>query len=312
MKNRYKKIVLEDENGIIFELDEPKGMTFEASDEKKGELIIRTLNIKKNNDYSEKYANPPIPDGYKHVEGEWSSGYVIERVSDGSQFVWIPVGYLDSDGTLNGVSFDEKFGRRNYMLDNFAMDSFNEMMDKKMYQEYESVKKNQGFYISRFNISKTSEGKPQSVKGAIPWVNINFYDAQKVASSIEQNENVNSHLTYGAEYDSVLAWFIKSKAKTLAEIAEDSTEWGNYWNARNSKIAILETGSDENWRVNNIYDLAGNVGEWTQEKYASLYRIIRGGYFYNFGENFPVAFRRYSNPKNKYDFVGFRATLYIK
>lgn len=47
MKNRYKKITFEDENGIIFELDEPKGMTFEASDEKKGELIIRTLNIKK-------------------------------------------------------------------------------------------------------------------------------------------------------------------------------------------------------------------------------------------------------------------------
>lgn len=30
MKNRYKKIVFEDENGIIFELAAPKGMNSEA------------------------------------------------------------------------------------------------------------------------------------------------------------------------------------------------------------------------------------------------------------------------------------------
>ena len=101
---RYEKFVLEAE----------KGITFEVSEETSGELIIRALN--KANVYSENYANPPILEGYKHVCGEWNNGFVIERCSDGSQFVWIPVGSLDSNGTLDGVSFTEKFGRRNYKV----------------------------------------------------------------------------------------------------------------------------------------------------------------------------------------------------
>ena len=98
---RYEKFVLEAE----------KGITFEVSEGTSGELIIRALNIATANVYSENYANPPIPEGYKYVCGDWKNGFVIERDSDGSQFVWIPVWSLDSNGTLDGVSFAEKFGR---------------------------------------------------------------------------------------------------------------------------------------------------------------------------------------------------------
>ena len=229
---RYEKFVLEAE----------KGITFEVSEGTSGELIIRALNIATANVYSTNYVNPPIPEGYKHVCGEWNNGFVIERCSDGSQFVWIPVGSLDSNGTLDGKDFSEKFGRRNYMDDEFSDDEFNEALNDEL---LESVKRYGGFYISRYNISKSSEGKPQSVKGVMPWVNINFDDAKKVASTIEDNEVVKSHLTFGAEYDSVLEWFIKTEVKTLAEIAEDSTEWGNHWNTENSPRKVVETGSRE-------------------------------------------------------------------
>lgn len=101
---RYEKFVLEAE----------KGITFEVSEGTSGELIIRALNIEKANVCSERYANPVVPEGYKHICGEWNNGFVIERYSDGSQFVWIPVGSLDSNGTLDGEHFSEKFGRRNY------------------------------------------------------------------------------------------------------------------------------------------------------------------------------------------------------
>ena len=296
---RYEKFVLEAE----------KGITFEVSEGTSGELIIRALNIATANVYSTNYVNPPIPEGYKHVCGEWNNGFVIERCSDGSQFVWIPVGSLDSNGTLDGKDFSEKFGRRNYMDDEFSDDEFNEALNDEL---LESVKRYGGFYISRYNISKSSEGKPQSVKGVMPWVNINFDDAKKVASTIEDNEVVKSHLTFGAEYDSVLEWFIKTEVKTLAEIAEDSTEWGNHWNTENSPRKVVETGSREEWCANNIYDFAGNVDEWTQEKNESSYRVIRGGIYFYFGYCFPVAYRDCSNPNYNYDYTGFRATLYIK
>ena len=297
---RYKKFVLEAE----------KGINFEVSEGTSGELIIRALNIATANVYSTNYANPPIPEGYKHVCGEWNNGFVIERCSDGSQFVWIPVESLDSNGTLDGEHFSEKFGRRNYMYDGFLDDKFNETINIELIRQIESVKKYEEFYISRYNISKSSEGKPQSVKGVEPWVNISLDNAKKVVSTIEDNEAVKSHLTFGAEYDSVLEWLIKTKVKTLAEIVNDSTEWGNYGNTDNL-WTLAKTGSREEWCANNIYDFAGNVNEWTQERHGSLFGVIRGGDFRS-GHYVPVACRNYSSPSSGQDCIGFRVTLYIK
>lgn len=310
MKQRYEKFVLE----------AGKDVTFDISEGTSGELIIRALNIATANVCSTNYVNPPIPEGYKHVCGEWNNGFVIERCSDGSQFVWIPVGSLDSNGTLDGEHFSEKFGRRNYMNDEFSDDKFNEALNGELLEQLESVKKYGGFYISRYNISKNSAGKPQSVKGVRPWVNINFDDAKKIASTIEDNEAVKSHLTFGAEYDSVLEWFIKTEVKTLAEIAEDSTEWGNYWNSENSprKVVgkvfgqVVETGSREEWCANNIYDFAGNVFEWTQEQYESWFRVIRGGNYDDVGSSYPVAHRCYGSPYFNRNNTGFRAVLWLK
>ena len=294
-----------------FVLEAGKGITFEVSEGTSGELIIRARNIATANVYSTNYVNPPIPEGYKHVCGEWNNGFVIERCSDGSQFVWIPVGSLGSNGTLDGEDFSEKFGRRNYMNDEFSDDEFREALNCELLEQLESVKKYGGFYISRYNISKNSAGKPQSVKGVMPWVNINFNDAKKIASTIEDNEAVKSHLTFGAEYDSVLEWFIKTKVKTLAEIAKNSTKWGNHWNTKNSPREVVETGSREKWCANNIYDFAGNVDEWTQEKYEIWFRVIRGG-SYNKQGNFPVATRGFFDTFDGWDYTGFRVALYIK
>lgn len=216
---------------------------------------------------------------------------------------------LDSNGTLDGEHFSEKFGRRNYMNNEFSDDEFDEALNDELLEQLESVKKYGGFYISRYNISKSSEGKPQSVKGVKPWINSNFDDAKKVASTIEDNEAVKSHLTFGAEYDSGLKWFIKTEVKTLAEIAEDSTEWGNHWNTENSPKKVVETGSREEWCANNIYDFAGNVDEWTQEQNESSYYVIRGGCCDYDGDSYPVAYRSCSGPSNDYNNTGFRATL---
>lgn len=291
---RYEKFVLEEE----------KDITFEASEETSGES---TTNV-----YSTNYVNPPIPEGYNHVCGEWDNGFVIERCSDGSQFVWIPVGSLNSNGTLDGEHFSEKFGRRNYMNNEFSDGEYHEVLNGKLLEQLESVKKYGGFYISRYSISKSSAGKPQSIKGVMPWVNINFDDAKKVASTIENNEEVKSHLIFGVEYDSVLEWFIKTEVKTFAEIAENSTEWDNHWNARNFTSKVVKTGSREERCTNNIYDLSGNVDEWTQEQNGSSYCVVRGGSCDYYGDGYPVAYRSCSHSNVDFDDVGFRAALYIK
>ncbi len=311
---RVERFVIGVEKDITFEGPEEtevEKLTFEGSEE----TIIRALNNATDNVYSTNYVNPPIPEGYKYVCGEWNNGFVIERCSDGSQFVWIPVGSLDSNATLDGNRWSKKFGRRYYGGKGKTFDEFNVVLNYELLDQFISVKKYGGFYISRYNISKSLAGKPQSIKGVMPWVSINFDDAKKIASTIENNEAVKSHLTFGVEYDSVLAWFIETDVKTFAEIAKDSTKWGNQWNTENSPHKLVETGSREEWCANNIYDFAGNVYEWTQDMNESSYLVIRGSCYDSIGFYFPVAFRHIFEPcyyHDFYDYTGFRAALYIK
>lgn len=300
---RYEKFVLEAEKGIAFEISEGTSE----------ELAIRAIKSNKANAYYKNYENPPIPEGYKHVCGKWNEGFVMERYSDKSQFVWIPVGILDPNGTIDGKSFTEKFGRRNYQNKQFSESEFHETLTSELVLQIESVKKYGGFYISRYDISKNIKtGKPQSVRGEKPWIKIKFNEAKEVATMLETKDNITSHLIFGAEYDSVLEWFIKTEAKTSKEIAIDSTEWGNYWNERKSQIKALETGSCEKWKVNNIYDFTGNVEKWTQEQYNNSYRVVRGGACICKGNKGPAAYRDYYCTDINYIYTGFRVTLYIK
>ncbi len=295
-----EKIELEVENGIIIKISKGTG----------GEITIKVMK----NGYSTNYVNPPIPEGYKHVCGKWNDGFVIQKLSDGSQFVWIPVGSLDSDGTLDGESFLEKFGRRNYREgdDVFSCKHFHENLNQELSEQLESVKKYGGFYISRYNISKSSTGKPQSVKGAIPWVDISFDDAKKIALTFENNEKVKSDLPYGAAQDSILKWACETGSMTFTEIVMDSTNLGNYTNEKKSPGEIAVTGSREKWCVNKIYDLTGNVNEWTQEQHGNSCRVIRGGDYRVPADICPAAFRDYDKPCYGSSYTGFRIAIYIK
>lgn len=296
---RSKRIVLE----------APDGYTFGVSEEDSGELKIKLIPTVAT-EYSGNYTDPPIPEGWEYVEGDWNNGFTIQD-SKGNQFVWVPVDFLDPNGTLDGSSCSEKFGRRNYQDDEFSDNGFNEELEGELRKQWQSVQKYGGFYISSYNISRSKAGEAKSVKGAMPWTNINWFDAMEAAKTFGDGVSVKSHLPYGAEYDSVLEWFIKSKARTTDEIASDSTKWGNFRNTKDSPRKVVKTGRCKEWSTNGIYDLAGNVDEWTQEKNKSTFGVIRGGDCYWDGNVFPVASRNCINPNGYYGGTGFRATLFL-
>lgn len=84
------------------------------------------------------------------------------------------------------------------------------------------------------------------------------------------------------------------------------------------KYVEIATGSYEETKVNNIYDMAGNVWEWTTETTTKNngyeYAIIRGSCFSNSGDKAPLGFR-YGDFISNTDWeiiLGFRVVLYVK
>lgn len=81
---------------------------------------------------------------------------------------------------------------------------------------------------------------------------------------------------------------------------------GNYSGSR------IETGSNPDYAVNNIYDMAGNVWDWTLEANDTLARIERGGFYYSTGSSYPASSRDYyGSPTLSDDSYGSRVTLYV-
>ena len=88
---------------------------------------------------------------------------------------------------------------------------------------------------------------------------------------------------------------LKCNGLSIENIQANSNSWGNYiesvGDAKKDSGSKQETGTSEYWKANNIYDLAGNIWEWTQEKYSTeTYRAFRGGTCSNKTDIYPVAY----------------------
>ena len=129
------------------------------------------------------------------------------------------------------------------------------------------------------------------------------YLCNNLYSKTNTNYGATSMLCTGASWDSMLD-FIKDSSHSVT----DSTTWGNYKNsetytinrgkyavlntsngtlgnfqnvnneyskAKNTSV-LLTTGATERNSSKNIYDVAGNVFEWTTESISSSFRVVRG------------------------------------
>ena len=102
-------------------------------------------------------------------------------------------------------------------------------------------------------------------------------------------------MIWGIQWD-LACDFISKKGEQKS--ITNSSAWGNYSDSTDQantgnyeKSKKKDTGSNEYWRANNIYDLAGNCWEWTQEAIYTSYRTIRGGYYNYDGSSYPASYR---------------------
>ena len=167
----------------------------------------------------------------------------------------------------------------------------------------ESVSKYGGFYIGRYELSGTvtePTEKPGKTLTKTDWYNL--YNACR-SSKLQASDKVKTQMIWGCQWDVTMNWLISSGAKTSDEVNKDSSTWGNYnnYNAANNYTEGTagyekNAGSSENWKANNIYDLAGNCWEWTQEADNTNSRACRGGNSGNNGSSYPASYLAYGNP----------------
>ena len=191
----------------------------------------------------------------------------------------------------------------------------------------ESVNNYGGFYIARYEAGDgDANGTPRSSsssnsntvvskKGAIVYNYISQTDSITRAESMYAGK---SKLISGAGWDRTLNWLIETKAKTENEVFGNSSSWGNYndstGNAKtNSGPSNMNytTGRNEAWKANNIYDLAGNVRDWTTEASSSDKRVSRGGHYNCKGSPVPASNRNGNDSDYSHTYIGFRPALYL-
>ena len=206
-------------------------------------------------------------------------------------------------------------------------------MEQEFNRMIASVEKYGGFYIGRYETGDLSKENPVIKKGNTDINYQTWYNMYKRCKNLKgSNTNVETGMAWGNQYDRTLMWLIEMNAKnsslgkTKAEICSDSTSWGNYKNAtfeyttssggtatkQQNNSTRIPTGSSDYTKANNIYDLAGNVWDWTMEANGSNNRVSRGGRYGNNGSSYPPSYRDFYNPTVSGDRFGCRASLYIK
>ena len=177
----------------------------------------------------------------------------------------------------------------------------------------DSIKKYKGFYIGRYELTANGEKTGASLTDQ------NWYNLYKACQNVVTgNSNVKSTMIYGVQWDATMDWLKATKFQNdPSKVNTDSSSWGNYSNS--SGDADVEgagskqnTGYSDYWKANNIYDLAGNCWERTQEATSTGSRVLRGGNYYSYsGSERPASARDDNYPSNSYSNFSSRATLYM-
>ena len=145
------------------------------------------------------------------------------------------------------------------------------------------VNENGGFYIGRYEASEENENAV-SKKNRTPWNSIPLEGEEGALSKAENMYSGISTLLTGAAWDRTLCWLYETNeagGKSMAEIVGNSIRWGNYADDEDGNNGIINTGT-ERTVANNIYDLAGNLAEWTTEALSTTNRVIRGRWLRRF------------------------------
>lgn len=285
----------------------------------------------------------PIPEGY--IVSENSDENIVNKglvISDsrGNEYVWISCTVdsssnklqykrtewgVEKDGTDNSRAIKDELTLKDIDVTYSKTDTdngINEEISKEIVAqinaEKESIKKYGGYYIGRYEVGK--DNKTAVIKAEQePYVNIKWSKAYELAKGIGGGEGATTYLCSSYSWDTAINFIQNTTGKNYAtSIIGFNGNWKSQEVKDSSGKVIKPVNTAQRLNTGlttalcNIYDMGGNVGEFTTELNPGTSEtvVLRGGYYYfNF---VPAGYRWDYLSGFANSGYGFRATLFLK
>ena len=283
----------------------------------------------------------PIPEGY--IVSENSDENIVNKglvISDsrGNEYVWISCTVnsssnklqykrtewgVEKDGTDNSRAIKDELTLKDIDVTYSKTDTdngINEEISKEIVAqinaEKESIKKYGGYYIGRYEVGK--DNKTAVIKAEQePYVNIKWSKAYELAKGIGGGEGATTYLCSSYSWDTAINFIQNTTGKNYAtSIIGFNGNWKSQEVKDSSGKVIKPVNTAQRLNTGlttalcNIYDMGGNVGEFTTELNPGTSEtvVLRGG-VNNY--NNPAGYR-WDGSSGAYSLCGFRATLFLK
>ena len=175
-----------------------------------------------------------------------------------------------------------------------------------------------GNYIASNRIQVSSKRNTTNGINKVTWYKM--YAQQKIYSELALESKTTSSMIWGSQYDQIMIWMKGEKSSDQASsrgkyYVTNGAGKGNYGTISGVEndvySGVAPTGSQDAYSTKNIFDLAGNVDEWSLEAYYINFRATHGGsYSYTVAYDTRPDFRNNYFPTDSNSVNGSRLTLY--
>ena len=288
--DQFVWIPVDKESAII---EEGKEITGSTNTEKYNSLKTYVSSIESPVSGPSKY-----PMAVKKSDGTYSG--ILYNFSKKDEAVTVtPLDYTTTSGYKEPAVLNEK---------NYAFDEDYGITESSLQEEYkimiERVAEKGGFWVGRYetsnmNSSDFTTNAVNVVRGTTNGINnviwYQMYEGQKEYKNSEQNTSLKNSATtssmiWGSQLDQIMIWMrgIENQNQNQnSYYVLNSFGMGNYGteDSDTNTSKPVTTGKREEYKVKNVYDLAGNVYDSTLEVDNTSYtdgiygRVNRGGYY---------------------------------
>ena len=217
--------------------------------------------------------------------------------------------YLTNSNYADGSTYNPTVSGEKLITQAKLQTEYNNMVN--------SVATNGGFYVARYELSwnstvaKGESKRAKTVTTATDTATYYWYGLYSACQGMynQTADKVQSLMITGAQYDQIMIWMrnVKNTSDSTKYYIVNSTGMGYY-----NQSLKTTTGSNNAYAVKKVFDLAGNLYEWTSEADYTLYRAYRGGRYLSDGSSSPASYRDTDYPAYGRDYYSSRPTLYIK